>query len=466
VLWPRSITGRIIFLHVVAVVVTATVMPLVLYMFMSSAVRTLHHRAIREQAEWLARHLAFQPDGRLTLNLPDGLVHLFSVSYGRYTYAVMDAAGNVLFSSNPEQKPVFPLDPEMLEEAAAEGSGDVLLLEARHGDSVIEGASIRKEIEGQTIWVQLGEDLAHRDVLLDDVTAQFLQKVGWITLPILLLLLAAAILIVRHAMKPLMQASEQARDISPMQFDVRLPMSGLPQEVLPLVIAVNHALDRLEEGYRAQREFAADAAHELRTPLTILRTRIDTLPDRATARILLRDVSNMSRLVSQLLEAADLDTIMVAPEERAELNEVCADVVTAFAPLALAQGRMIELSRSDRSTVVHGNPEMLRRAVRNLCENALNHTPAGTGVEIAVEESGVISILDRGLGIPPADRERIFRRFWRGDGGSTPGAGLGLAIVKRIVEAHGGRVDVEDRPGGGAVFNLHFRPVDAPRAVA
>ena len=461
----RSITRRIIVLHVAAVIVTATVMPLVLYLFMSAAVQTLHRRALQEQAEWLARHLQYRPDGRLSLTLPEGLVDLFSPTYGRYTYAVLDRDGVVLFSSNPDAKPVFPPGgPAFPDEVS--GTDDVQFLETTVDGHVIEGASIRKEIEGRTVWVQLGENLSHRDVLLDDVTAQFLHKVGWITVPILLLLLAAAIAIVRGALKPLREASAQAQNISPVRIDVRLPVEGLPDEVLPLVIAVNQALDRLAEGYRVQREFASDAAHELRTPLAILRTRIDTLPDRELARTLSGDVANMSRLVSQLLEAADLDTVAVGPDERAELNEVCEDVIALVGPLALAQGRMIELRRTAKPVVIRGDPEMLRRAVRNLSENALHHTPPGTDVRIVVSDDATITVLDEGPGIAPADRENIFRRFWRGDGGCASGAGLGLAIVKRIVDAHGGSASVENRPGGGAAFILRFAAGPHPPAGA
>ena len=108
------------------------------------------------------------------------------------------------------------------------------------------------------------------------------------------------------------------------------------EKLLPLVVAVNHAFDRLEEGFRVQRRFTADAAHELRTPLAILRSRIDTLGDQATTGILHRDIEGMSRIVGQLLEIAELDTLVVDPAETADLRAVCSDVVQSLAPLALA----------------------------------------------------------------------------------------------------------------------------------
>ena len=99
---------------------------------------------------------------------------------------------------------------------------------------------------------------------------------------------------------------------------------------------------------------------------------------------------------------------------------------------------------------------MLSRAIRNLVENALKHTPGGTDVEIVVGADATIAVLDRGEGIPPAKRELIFERFWRRDRRGSGGAGLGLSIVKRIMDAHGGTVTVADAPAGGALFTLHF----------
>ncbi|ATQ68432.1 sensor histidine kinase [Methylosinus trichosporium] len=100
---------------------------------------------------------------------------------------------------------------------------------------------------------------------------------------------------------------------------------------------------------------------------------------------------------------------------------------------------------------------MLRLAIRNLVENALNHTPRGTDAEILVGIDGSASIIDRGEGVPIAERERIFERFQRRRRG---GAGLGLSIVKRIAEAHGGFVTVGNRSGGGAELSIHFLPAE------
>jgi signal transduction histidine kinase len=443
----RSITSRIIILHMIAVGIASILMPVALYWRLNSETQNLHNRAMREQADSIAQHLVLRIDGSWALDLPPGLQDLYSSAYGRYAYAVLDGTGHVLFSSLDERMPVFPADSRL---------ADVAFLEARPGGATISGASVPKAINGRTIWVQVAENLAHRDVLIDDIVADFVPRVGWIMLPILLSLLAIDIVIFRRALRPLVRASEQAQNISPARTDIRLPVDELPNEIRPLVLAVNRALDRLEEGFRVQREFTADAAHELRTPLTILRTRIETLVDNGLTQELHQDIEGMSRIVSQLLDIAELDTFLVDPCDKADLQQVSAQVAEFVAPLALTQGKNIALSAENGPIWVRGNEEMLHRAIRNLVENAINHTPQGTVVEIVLGKNGTVSILDEGPGIPLAERELIFQRFWRRDRRRTGNAGLGLSIVQRIAEAYTASIKVENRPTGGAQFSLTF----------
>jgi signal transduction histidine kinase len=443
----RSIFSRIIFLHVIAMIITAICMPLALYWFVRSAANDLHDEAMREQADLVAGHLALRADGGLTLDLPPSSQAFYSAEYGRYAYAILDGGGRVLFSSLPDRSPIFAQDPR---------APDIRFMQARHGNVAMSGVSLPRQVAGRTVWVEVGEDLAHRDVIIDDVVADFFKRVGWITLPILLFLLAIDIVIFRRALRPLVNASEMAKQINPRRTDVRLSSQDIPKEILPLVQAVNQALDRLEAGFRIQREFTADAAHELRTPLTILRSRIDTLADRGVSKALHRDIEGMARIVSQLLDIAELETFSIDPQEKADLRAICAEVAEFAAPLALAQGKDIALSGTETPVWVRGNAEMLSRAIRNLVENAINHSPPRTTVEIVVADDGTVRVLDEGPGIKEDERELIFQRFWRRDRRRAGSAGLGLSIVQRIAEAHGATVSVENRSTGGAAFSLSF----------
>jgi len=447
----KSIISRIVFLHIVAILIASVLMSLALSWLLNYATNTIHNKAMQEQALAVGEHLSISPDGGLELHLPQDLLGLYSQAYGRYSYAVVDERGGVLFSSLKDRGALFPSDSR---------SGAIEYLEQRRDDATMSGASVRKRIGNQAVWIQAGEDLTNRDVLIDDIVADFYKNVGWITLPILLVLLIADIAIFRRALRPLRQASEIAAGIGPARPGVRLPIEEIPREVRPLVSAVNQGLDRLEEGFRIQRDFTAEAAHELRTPLSILRTRIDMLDDQTMRQALRQNVEGMAHIVSQLLDIAELDTIVIDPGEKADLQSVAAGVAEFVAPLALAQGKDIALSGSTEPVWVKGNPEMLGRAIRNLAENAINHTTAGSTVEFVVEGDGTVSVLDHGPGIGEGEHSLIFRRFWRRDRRKPGSTGLGLSIVQRIAELHAAVITVENRKPNGARFSLKFVPAE------
>jgi len=447
----RSVVRRTIALHLIAISVTAILMPLALYLMLQRAADDLHERALREQAAELVHLVYRDPDGHLQVRLSPRLEDLYSPDYARYSYALGEADGRVLLSSFPEPHSITRTTPPM---------DQVVPFSGWYSGIHIFGISMPVEIAGQRLWIQVSQDLAHRDVLIDDIVSDFFSRVGWITAPILLLLLAIDVVIIRRTIRPIVGASALAERIGPSSTDLRLPEAGMPQEVLPLVRAVNQALDRLEEGFRGQRAFTADAAHELRTPLAILRTQIDMIGDRDLAQSLRADVENMTRLVNQLLEIAELETVVIGADETAELVAVSTEIAAFLAPLALSRHRTVAVSGVP--VRVHGNADTIGRAVRNLVENALAHTPAGTAVEITIDPEGALRVGDSGPGVPAADREHIFRRFWRRDRQRAGSAGLGLAIVAEIATMHGATISIGDNPEGGALFTLKFPAVIVP----
>jgi signal transduction histidine kinase len=162
----------------------------------------------------------------------------------------------------------------------------------------------------------------------------------------------------------------------------------------------------------------------------------------------------MAHIISQLLDIAELDAFVVDPAEKADLRSVAAEVAEFVAPLALAQGKDVALLGTTEPVWVRGNPEMLSRAIRNLAENALNHTAPATTVEFVVEENGTVSVLDHGPGIAEDERNLIFQRFWRRDRSKPGSTGLGLSIVQRIAELHSATITLENRRPAGARFSL------------
>ncbi|MBT4934648.1 MAG: PAS domain S-box protein [Rhodospirillaceae bacterium] len=218
--------------------------------------------------------------------------------------------------------------------------------------------------------------------------------------------------------------------------------------------------DALRESEERHRNFAADVARELRTPLAVLRTHLDNLSDSKEVQSLRVDAENMSRLVAQLLAMTRIETFTTDENlDDVDLGEVCRNVATLIAPLAIKEHRSIEVTGGKVPVLIRGNSASLEQAVRNLVENAIRYSARGTVISLKVNEKKVpsIRVIDRGRGVAIEQREQIFRRFKRSDrrGG---GAGLGLSIVKRTVNNHNGKIEIEDTPGGGATFILLFPP--------
>ncbi len=262
--------------------------------------------------------------------------------------------------------------------------------------------------------------------------------------------------VLRRAMAPIRKASEQASAIDPRASRVRLSTEDMPVEILPLIRAVNDALDRLDAALDGQRRFAADAAHELLTPLAVLAANLDTLRDKEAAASIRGDVDTMSEIVAQLLALAELDALSAHDIEPADLAAAGRQVVSMLAPLACKEGKEVAFVGPDAPVRVMCPDEPLVGAIRNLVDNAIAHAPPGTAVVVEVRADGTIRVADRGPGIPRAERELVFQRFWRGDRRSRKGAGLGLSIVKRVVDACGGDIEIGEGAKGGALISLRL----------
>lgn len=288
------------------------------------------------------------------------------------------------------------------------------------------------------------------------IATEFTLELGPMLFMVAVVGTTLAIVTVRSGLAPLARVSAQAARIEPGS-NLRLETREVPEELLPLVEAVNRLLDRLQDALAQQRSFTAVAAHELRTPLAALRARIDALPvDLPDRRQLEASLERMSRLVDQLLAVARLESGQIVPDEDLDLREVAETVAAEMAPLAAASERDLVLDLPDATVPVRGNRDALGRAVANLVHNALRHTPPGTPVEIRVTAGGVIAVLDRGPGLEGKSPAELFRPFVRGRRGAQDGAGLGLAIVYDVARLHGGRVYAHDRVGGGAAFTIEL----------
>ena len=286
---------------------------------------------------------------------------------------------------------------------------------------------------------------------------------------ILALALLASYLAGARGSAPLRRMAGVAARVDAGDLAPRMDVSGRPHDELRVLgEAFNHMLDRLEEAFRGQREFVADASHELRTPLTVMRGQIEVLaaqrdpPETEVRRVetvIQAEIGRMTRLTEDLL--------ILASAEQADFLRPQPIVLEPFIThlwdgLVVTAQRSFELGSVPRGTL-RADPDRLAQALRNLIRNAIEHTAEGVGVvRLDVRPAGggeiLFAVSDDGPGIPADQRERVFDRFHRTDAArnrSAGGVGLGLAIARAIAEAHGGRIRATEAAGAqGARIEL------------
>lgn len=254
--------------------------------------------------------------------------------------------------------------------------------------------------------------------------------------------------IVKRSLTGVNRIAREAEQIDATRRGLRLSEKQVPGEITPLVLAMNDALQRLDEGYERQRRFIASAAHELRTPIAILRVKVEAAED-ASCRRLAHDVDRLANLAEQLLDLQRLDTDRV--DELIELAGLARSVAGNLAPLLIASDRTIEVI-IDTHCSIKGDTGAIERVVTNLVQNAVEH--GGHHVIIRIIAQG-LEVEDNGPGIPPEERERVFEPFYRLKPRST-GTGLGLNLVQQVVERHGGKVMLLATSGGGTLVRILF----------
>jgi signal transduction histidine kinase len=303
---------------------------------------------------------------------------------------------------------------------------------------------------------------------------------GFYLLPLVIslpFLVFPAWLSVRLALRPWRQVSKETAERGPADLT---PLSYAPphKELQPLVQSINSLLQRVRDSTSRERSLIADAAHELRTPLAAMRVNVEALKEQSTDEgqrelmgNLLRSNDRAARLVGQLLQLMRSDA--VSGNNLPVMLSLDALVQDRLAMIeGLASARHVELELvcgDDRVPVpVLGERESLASMVDNLINNAIKYSPEGTTVTVHVARDGdhaVLSVADRGPGIPPPLRERVFDRFFRNPEQTQSGSGLGLAIVKSVVDRHGGEVVLGEAAGGGllATVRLPLAEADAPQ---
>jgi len=449
-LWSKR--GSLLTMLTVRLVVTTAVLTagllLALYWQLQKHVDNILDRNLTSQALEIARYIKRGPDGTLSLRLPTELARAYSDTKSDYFFQVRNASDALVFASSGGAAALDDM-------TSIKGLGPEFFLLAKPKQPKIYAASVPVAGDFGDLLIRVGQSESHGDILIDELLEEFVENVGWVLPLILTLFFIVNFVTIRQSLAPVKTISAMAAEIGPSS-ERTLPDTGLPDEIRPLVQAVNSAFARLDTALRMQREFTADAAHELRTPLAVLNANIDTLQDVDSKSALKRDLRTMIRIVDQLLKFAQLDAFVLDTDQQANLCTIATDVAARLGHLAIEQGKAVSVGVPDGPVFVHGDRIILEHCLSNLVENALSHTQPGKGVEITVDPAGTIHVDDQGPGVPETERVLIFQRFWRKNR-NTSGAGIGLSIVAKIAEAHQGTISVSSAPGGGARFSLSLR---------
>ncbi|CCG05741.1 ATP-binding protein [Blastococcus saxobsidens] len=340
------------------------------------------------------------------------------------------------------------------------------LARARDGDAVLR--TVRADGEQlRVLAVPYGDAVAVVATELEEVSdAQEAFVAGFVPAAGLATVLAGFLGygIARRGLAPVRRATAEALAISAADLSRRLSPPAHPDEVGRLVQTLNGMLDRLAAAVARERAFTADSSHELRTPLAILAAEVELARDRSADESVRRgldtalaEAGRLSGLVDDLLVLARADTGHLEASRPLDLDDLVDRVVARFGTLATRRGVRL---RAEGAAVVRGDAAGVERAVANLVDNALRHTPDGGTVTVQVRATGPdsaeIAVQDTGPGVPPDRLPRLFDRFSRVDDArhERGGAGIGLAIVAAVATAHGGAVTAGSGPDGGLTVTM------------
>lgn len=319
------------------------------------------------------------------------------------------------------------------------------------------------EPDGGTVIVQVAETT--------NVRTLFQQKLLLsIAIPQLLVLTVGLIAVwygVTKILTPLRMLQAQIRSRSQSELSA-VTSTDVPEEVLPLVDAINQLLSRLREDLKAHKRFIANAAHQLRTPLAGLKTYSSIGSEMSEAEDLKHIVKELdsgidraSRMVGQMLALARTDAgdQTITQKTQLDLNFVVSDVTSELVERAVMKNLELVYESSQEPAVIIGEQTGLRNLVVNLIENALLYTPNGGKVKVQVINNGRVAlrVQDTGTGIAPEERNKVFERFYRIDGTAGSGSGLGLSIVREVANAHNAEVSIESPNGSsGTIVTVEF----------
>ncbi|MFC6949615.1 sensor histidine kinase [Paraburkholderia dipogonis] len=391
----------------------------------------LQRAGLMENAEEVLQGLNFDAAGQpVSTSLSEQTSWLFQSMPTELGYRVLDEQGKVLLASAGMRS-----ESEWLTETPAKSLNGIERTEIDGKSFAITTLKVSRG--GALFYVQTATSVRFTKVLTDEKVrpAQAIVKAIVFLLFATLMFALALTLTVNRVLRPLRDASCAAAQIGPPNLGTRLLSEGVPSEIRPLIDAFNAALDRLQNGFLAQRQFLGSAAHELQTPLTLIRGQIELQPEIEDKELLFREIDLMARQVRQLLHLAEVSEPQNFSFVRISSVDVARDVLAYLLPKAHSKQVTLRLDAPGTPTTIWADRSALFILLKNILENAINVSTSGAAVTLIIDDVS-IQILDEGPGIEAEHLPFLFKRFWRAPDTIHDGAGLGLAICMEIAVAH------------------------------
>ena len=423
-------------------------------------VNLAYDRALLEAALDIGRQIRVIND-RIYVDLPDVALQMLQTRESGRLYYLVTGPGDEFISGEPD----LPRAPADTPESNADR---VRYYDEGFRGREIRAVALRAPVEPGTGRGAVQIHVAERVTARDEFARQIILRM---VLPQAILILLAGLAVWYAVGRGLAPLSTLRREIESRSHRDLSALSEVeaPQEVRPLIHAMNDLLARLGIAISAQQRFIADAAHQLRTPIAGLKTQTELAlreshPDKVhdTLRQLQTATEQSARLIHQLLSLARAEpgAKLEHAVARLDLARLARDATTEWVPRALARGIDLGYDGAEDAAWIEGDPFLVRDMLGNLLDNAIRYTQRSGQVTVRVARDGdrvALSVEDNGPGIPEQDRERVFERFYRVLGTGTDGCGLGLAIVREIAASHHAEVTLATGAGDrGTLVRVAF----------
>lgn len=437
--FPRSLRFRVLFYVFITSLFMMVMLGSLIFQQTRYLTTILAQEELLEMAKKIASYIEYDWKGKFELDLPQRYVDYYKeTDYSEY--AVLSSGGEVLFHSDGFTRNSI--------KNTLNGTGKYYFHYETKDGELFTGLKYDYLFEGNIYPIYVLEYEEEFTELLSTLEQDFFLNIMFFGLPLLLIQAIFIVFIFRDAFSPVFRVSRDAQNITFENLSFRLDEKDIHDEILPLVHGVNMALARLEKSAKSQKFFIANAAHELRTPISILKARITSLKDEKEIYMLNQDLRNINRLISQMLDISRLDAPESFSKSEISLNKLAQKACADIGELYVSANKELSLIEREKNQMINGNEDILYRAILNLLENALKHTPDKSPVKVIVEDRRII-VRDYGNPISEDNQMRIFEAFEKApENINSKGSGLGLAIVSKAADIHKGSIALETRKDG------------------